>query len=69
MTDIRSWFGLVNQVANYAQLCEHIAPFHPFAMTPELDQTFQSSKAAITNAIREGVEIFDLDKPTCLCTD
>ena len=25
--DIRSWFGLVNQVANYAQLREHMEPF------------------------------------------
>jgi len=75
-TDIRSWFGLVNQVANYAQLREHMAPFrpflsprHPFTWTPELDQAFQSSKAAIANAIKEGVEIFDLDKLTCLRTD
>ena len=26
-TDIRSWFGLVNQVANYAQLHDIMAPF------------------------------------------
>ena len=29
-TDIRSWFGLVNQVANYAQLRDIMAPFKPF---------------------------------------
>lgn len=29
-TDIRSWFGLVNQVANYAQLRDIMAPFRPF---------------------------------------
>ena len=29
-TDIRSWFGHVNQVANYAQLRDIMAPFIPF---------------------------------------
>lgn len=28
--DIRSWFGLVNQVANYAQLRDLMTPFRPF---------------------------------------
>ena len=28
-TDIRSWFGLVNQVSNYAQLRDLMAPFKP----------------------------------------
>ena len=30
ITDIRSWFGLVNQVTNYAQLREIMRPFKPF---------------------------------------
>ena len=75
-TDIRSWFGLVNQVANYAQLREHmehfrpfLSPRHPFHWTPELDQSFQSSKTAIIKAIHHGVEIFDVNRPTCLRTD
>ena len=29
-TDIRSWFGLVNQVSNYAQLRDLMAPFKPY---------------------------------------
>ena len=29
-TDIRSWFGLVNQVTNYVQLRDTMAPFKPF---------------------------------------
>jgi len=52
-----------------ASFCLFLSPRHPFVWTPELDQAFQSSKAAIANAIREGVEIFDLEKPTCLHTD
>jgi len=29
-TDIRSWFGLVNQVTNYAQVRDYMALFRPF---------------------------------------
>ena len=76
ITDIRSWFGLVNQVANYAQLREVMAPFRPF-LSPkvqfqwsnELEESFKTSKAEIVNAIKKGVEIFDLAKKTCLRPD
>ena len=75
-TDIRSWFGLVNQVSNYAQLRDTMAPFKPFlsprcqfSWSPELEEAFQTSKAAIVTAIRQGVEIFDTQKRTCLRPD
>ena len=70
-TDIRSWFGLVNQVSNYAQLRDSMAPFKPFlsprckfSWSPELESTFQASKEAIIEAIRQGVEIFDIQRRT-----
>ena len=76
ITDIRSWFGLVNQVSNYAQLREVMAPFrpflspkNPFQWSPELEESFQKSKEAIIEAITKGVEIFDLKKHTCLRPD
>ena len=75
-TDIRSWFGLVNQVANYAQLCNIMAPFKPFlspkqtfCWTPLLDDAFEKSKSAIVTAIQDGVRIFDASKRTCLRLD
>ena len=75
-TDIRSWFGLVNQVSNYAQLRDIMAPFKPFLSpkykffwTPVLDEAFESSKHAIVEAIKEGVKIFDTSKRTCLRPD
>ena len=37
-----------------------LSPRHPFKWTAELDEAFKQSKQAIVNAIREGVEIFDL---------
>ena len=75
-TDIRSWFGLISEVLNYAQLHQHMTPFRPF-LSPccpfELDETlnaaFSSSKVAIFDAIKSGVKIFDLDCPACMRTD
>ena len=76
ISDIRSWFGLVNQVANYAQLRDIMAPFrpflspkHPFRWDEELDRAFRTSKTAIVTAIASGVEIFDMEKRTCLRPD
>ena len=75
-TDIRSWFGLVNQEANCAQLCDNMEPFKPFlrprcklSWSPQLQRTFQLSKDAIIHTIPEGVEIFDMHKCTCLRPD
>ena len=74
--DIQSWFGLVHYAANYAQLRDMLSPFrpflsekHPFQWTPELNTAFEASKDAIIAAIREGVEIFDPNRKTCLRTD
>ena len=75
-TDVRSWFGLVNQVSNYAQLRDLMAPFKPFlsprcqfSWSPTLEDAFQASKEAIVAAIRQGVEIFDPKRRTCLRPD
>ena len=75
-TDIRSWFGLVNQVANYVQLRDIMEPFKPFlsprckfSWSPQLEEAFQLSKDAIICTIREGVEIFDMQRRTCLRPD
>lgn len=75
-TDIRSWFGLVNQESNYAQLRDTMAPFKlflsprcTFSWSPKLEGAFQASKATIVAAIRQGVENFDLQRRTCLRPD
>ena len=75
-TDIRSWFGLVNQVSNYAQLRDTMAPFrpflsprHPFEWTPQLEDSFTRSKDHIISSIKKGVEIFDPTRATCLRPD
>ena len=75
-TDIRSWFGLVNQVSNYGQLRDTMAPFKPFlspkctfVWTDELAQAFTASKEHIVTMIQHGVRIFDPNLPTCLRPD
>lgn len=62
-TDIRSWFGLVNQVANYAQLHDKMSLFKPF-LSPQckfswpaaLEEAFQRpnrlSSMPFTKALR-----------------
>lgn len=76
ITDIRSWFGLVNQVA-YAFACaDRMQPFRnllkpntPFSWTEHMDTLFEETKHLIINEIQRGVEIFDKKRPTCLATD
>ena len=76
LTDIRSWFGLINQVAGYGQLRRTLDPFRPFLSpkvkfewTPALQTAFEAGKVEIVKAIELGVEIFDPRLQTCLRTD
>ena len=76
ITDIQSWVGLVNQVSNYAQLRDMMAPFKPFLSLKrkfewldELDKAFTASKSAIADAICCSVEIFNPTRRTCLRPD
>ena len=66
ITDIRSWFGLVNQVAGYGQLRSFLQPFRKFLSpkvkfewTKSLEDAFNAGKNEIIRAIEDGVEIFD----------
>ena len=76
ITDIRSWFGLVNQVSYIFAAAERMLPFRNllkagtrFQWTEELDRLFNETKALIIGEIHKGVEIFDKSRPTCLATD
>ena len=76
ITDIRSWCGLLNQVAYAFSVAEHMQPFrhlmkpgNPFIWSDELEELFEQSKQAIVKDIEEGVRIYDKSKPTCLATD
>ena len=76
ITDMRSWFGLINQVSYAYAATDRMLPFRqslkpgaPFNWDNTLNQLFEESKAAIVSEIEEGVRIFDKSKPTCLATD
>lgn len=76
VTDVRSWFGLVHQVGNYGKLTGLMAPFTKllspkvkFFWDKELDHSFAQSKQSIVREIKNGVEIYDFLKPTCLRPD
>ena len=54
ISDIRSWFGLVNQVSSYNKLTEMMEPFRKllspkvkFRWDDEMDRVFETSKQAI----------------------
>lgn len=74
--DIRSWFGLVNQVSYTFASSKSLNPFRhllkpntPFVWTNQLNNVFQESKLFIISEIESGITIFDKEKPTCLATD
>ncbi|KAK3885060.1 hypothetical protein Pcinc_010714 [Petrolisthes cinctipes] len=76
ITDVRAWFGLINQVSHYGRTTDMMAPFKPllspkvsFKWDSELEEAFQRSKKAIVDEIEAGVEIFDPGKLTCLNPD
>jgi hypothetical protein len=76
ITDIRSWFGLVNQVSYYTSMSERMRPFRdllkpksPFYWDSQLQQLFEESKESIVQDILQGVRIFDTGRKTCLTTD
>ena len=76
LTDIRSWFGLVNQVSYTFSMADRMLPFREllkpgthFKWNEELQKLFEESKRIIAHEIQEGVTIFDPTKPTCSATD
>ena len=76
ITDIRSWFGLVNQAAYSFSKCSVMEPFREllkkgsqFRWSEDLEKAFKSAKATISRKIEKGVRIFEKDRKTCLATD
>ena len=67
--DIRSWFGLVNQVSYAFSMAERMLPFRAllkagqqFRWDTELQEIFDESKEQIVQEIEIGVRIFDKSK-------
>ncbi len=76
LTDVRSWFGLVNQVSYAFSMTDVMLPFwellkpsNKFHWNNDVQQAFEKSKLTIIDEIHSGIKIFDKSKPTCLATD
>ena len=76
ISDMRSWYGLINQVAY--SFCKTpvsepfrklLKPATPYIWTDELDKAFQDSKLKIISLVKEGVKLFVVDRHTCLSKD
>ena len=76
VTDIRAWFGIVNQVAYAFSQGDLMQPFRclleknqKYYLDDELQEKFEESKKEIVRQIEIGVRTYDLDKHTYLATD
>ena len=76
LTDIRSWFGAVNQISYSFASAPVMAPFRhllsskvPFQWDSELQAAFEASKMEIIQQCEKGVRAFDPNLPTALATD
>ena len=77
ITDIRSWFGLVNQVSYAFANADIMGPFRELLASKKrafywdgtLEDVFERSKQEIVQRVQEGVRTFEIDRATCLATD
>ena len=76
ITQIRSFFGLVNQVSFDFSMKDTTAPFRellrPLAVfySEERQQNlFEEAREEIVTKVEAGVKMFEMDKVTCLATD
>ena len=78
ITDVRSWFGLINQISYSFAAAPVMSPFRhllatsskiPFMWTEDLETAFQASKTEIIQQCEKGVRSFTPHRPTALATD
>ena len=79
ISDIRGWFGLVNQVAPFFANRRVMEPFRELLKPPaqgkkvywddNLTKLFKESKEVIVEAIKEGIKCFKVGEWTCLMPD
>ena len=76
ISGVRSFFGLVEQVSFAISKTEIMAPFRrllspkvPFEWNEELDSAFEKGKQEIVEKVIEGIQLFELNRDTCLQVD
>ena len=76
LTDIRSWYGAVNQISYAFAIAPIMQPFRhllsskvPFYWDGGMDKAFEASKLEIVRQCEKGVRSFTPNAPTALATD
>ena len=78
ITDIRSWFGFVNQVAPFLATAPVMAPFRDLLKKPngkktywdeQLQQQLCQAKETICQLAKDGLAYYDRTRPTAVVTD
>ena len=78
LTNIRSWFSLINQGAPFLAVVPLMEPFRELLRKPSgktvywdgtLDAIFSSVKETIGNLAAEGLRYYDTSRPTAVLTD
>ena len=75
LTDIRSWFSLVEQVSYAFAKSEVMSPFREllrknkkFYWDDQLTEIFKKARIQVTELVRQGVTLFELGRETMLLT-
>ena len=76
ISDVRSWFGLINQAAYAFSRTDIMKPFRlllkkntKFEWSDDLETAFKAAKQEIMRQIHAGVKMFDINRTTCIATD
>ena len=76
ISGVRAFFGLAEQVWFAFSKTEIMAPFRhllspktPFRWDENLEEAFEKGKQEIINKVAEGIQLFDLNRSTCLQVD
>ena len=79
ISDMRGWFGLVNQISPFYATRPVLLPFRELLKPPaqgrklywdeNLTRLFQESKMKVLENLQAGIETFEMTKQTILSTD
>ena len=76
ISDVRAFFGMVNQVSYAFSMSSIMEPFrhllkpgNAFVWSPLLRECFEETKKNIVAAVKDGVQHFEVNRPTCVATD
>ena len=76
ISEVRSFFGMINQVSFSFAMSEIMEPFRhllrpdtQFIWSPTLQESFEKAKEMIVEAVKKGVQHFEMDRQTCLACD